>query len=292
MKYRTLSLTALQSLVTVIATGSVTTAARRLNYSQSAVSMQIRRLEDDLDVELLKRNARTLELTRAGREVLGYAREMLRLNEELQNHLAEQEVAGTVRLGLPVDYAPYITDTLTRFAENYPLVEMEVHSGMSVDLVEQTRAGDLDVAIVTREPETSGGITLRREPLVWVAAPGSTAYQQTPLPLALSLKGVCAFRHAATQRLNAAGKAWRTAYESETFAAQRIPVSVGLAITVTIPSLIGPDLEILDTETASLPELPATVSRLQLRPSRSSRAARSLADLLIERIRDHRSEGK
>jgi len=292
MKYRTLSLTALQSLVTVIATGSVTTAARRLNYSQSAVSMQIRRLEDDLDVELLKRNARTLELTRAGREVLGYAREMLRLNEELQNHLAEQEVAGTVRLGLPVDYAPYITDTLTRFAENYPLVEMEVHSGMSVDLVEQTRAGDLDMAIVTREPETSGGITLRREPLVWVAAPGSTAYQQTPLPLALSLKGVCAFRHAATQRLNAAGKAWRTAYESETFAAQRIPVSVGLAITVTIPSLIGPDLEILDTETASLPELPAIDIRLQRSPGRSSRAARSLADLLIERIRDHRSEGK
>src|SRR5699024_3627850 len=198
----------------------------------------------------LDRPSQLPEPTRAGRAVRGYVGEVFRLNNELQEKLGEQDVAVAVRLGLPVDYVPYIADTLTLFAESYPLVEMTVHSDLSVTLVEQVRAGDIDLAIVTRQPETSGGVALRREPLVWVAAPGSTAYQQDPLPLALSLEGVCAFRSAATQRLDAVGRRWRTAYESETFTAQRIPVSVGLAVTVAIPSLLGPDLEILDAAEA------------------------------------------
>lgn len=291
MRYRTLDLKALQSFVTVVSTGSFTTAAQQLNYSQSAVSMQLRRLESELGVALLARNARTIEPTRPGREVLGYAREMLRLNGELRGRLAEREVAGTVRLGLPVDYAPYIPGTLTLFAERYPLVEMEVRSDLSVNLIEQTRAGDIDMAIVTRESDASGGVRLRREPLVWVSAPGATAHLQSPLPLALSLQGVCAFRTAATARLDAAGRRWRTAYESQAFATQRIPVSVGLAVTVAIPSLLGSDLEILDPDTTGLPELPTMDIRLHRSPGRASRAADCLAELLIERIRDHRHVG-
>lgn len=291
MRHRTLDLKALQSFVTVVSTGSFTEAARQLNYSQSAVSMQIRRLEDELDTALLKRGSQKPEPTRIGQEVLGYAREMLRLNSELHEHLDEQEVAGTVQLGLPVDYAPYISSTLTLFAERYPLVEMEVHTDLSVNLVKQVRAGDIDVAIVTCRPQVSGGVRLRREPLVWVAAPGSTAYLQDPLPLALSLEGVCAFRSAATAQLDQAGRRWRTAYESATFTIQRIPVSVGLAITVAIPSLLGSDLVILNSEEAGLPELPPIDIRLYRSPGRVSRAVECLADLLVERIRDHRYSG-
>lgn len=291
MPYRTLDLRALQSFVTVVSTKSFTAAARQLNYSQSAVSMQLRRLETELGVTLLARDARTIEPTRPGREVLGYAREMLRLGGELRERLAEREVAGTVRLGLPVDYAPYIPATLTLFAERYPLVEMEVRSDLSVNLIEQTRAGDIDMAIVTREPEAAGGVRLRREPLVWVSAPSTTVHLQDPLPLALSLEGVCAFRTAATARLDAAGRRWRTAYESQAFATQRIPVGVGLAVTVAIPSLLSADLEILDPEAAGLPELPAMDIRLHRSPGRASHAADCLADLLIERIRDHRHAG-
>src|SRR5699024_6334185 len=112
-----------------------------LHYSQSAVSMQLRRLEDELDIVLLARDSRVVTLTPPGREVLGYAREMLRLNSELRHTLSQRRVAGTVRLGVPVDYAPYIRSTLTLFAERYPLVEMEVRSELSVTLVEQARAG-------------------------------------------------------------------------------------------------------------------------------------------------------
>ena len=289
MRHRTLDLKALQSFVAVISAGSFTAAAKQLNYSQSAVSMQLRRLEDDLGVNLLKRNAQIPEPTWVGREVLGYAREMLRLDRELRERLADREIAGTVRLGLPTDYAGYIADTLSLFAERYPLVEMEVYSDLSANLVEMTRASDIDLAIVTRPAAAKGGTLLRREPLVWVASPGSTAPSQDPLPLAVTMDEACVFRSTATQCLDAMGRRWRTAYESQTFITQRMPVSVGLAVTVAIPSLLGPELEALDPAAANLPELPMIDIRLHRSPGRASRAAQGLAELLIERIRDHRS---
>lgn len=288
MRNRALDLRALQSFVTIVSTGSFSAAAERLNYSQSAVSMQIRRLEEELGVTILTRVSGAITPTRSGLEVLGYAREMLRLNGELQQKLAEHEVAGTVRLGLPIDYAPYIPGTLTLFAERYPLVELEVRSEFSVTLIEQTRTGEIDLAIVTREPESTGGTRLRREPLVWVCAPGTAVHLQEPLPLAISPEGFCAFRAAATARLDARGRDWRTAYEGQAFATQRIPVSAGLAIAVTIPSLVGPELEILDPETAGLPELPMMDIRLYRSPGRAGKAATFLAELVIERIRDSR----
>lgn len=272
-------------------TGSFTAAAKQLNYSQSAVSMQLRRLEAELDTALLMRDSRVIEPTQSGREVLGYTREMLRLNGELRHTLAQREVAGTVRLGLPVDYAPYIPSTLTLFAERYPFVEIEVRSELSVTLIEQVRAGAIDMAIVTRESNASGGTRLRREPLVWVAAPGTAVHQRDPLPLAISPEGVCAFRAAATAHLDALGRGWRTAYESQAFAAQRIPVAAGLAIAATLPSLIGPDLEILDPATAGLPELPMMDIRLYRSPGRAGQAAACLAELIIERVRDNRNTG-
>lgn len=289
MPHRPFELRALQSFVTVVDTGSFTAAAEQLHYSQSAVSMQLRRLEAELDTPLLMRDSRVLQPTRAGREVLGYAREMLRLNGELRSRLADREVAGTVRLGLPVDYAPYVPGTLALFAERYPFVEMEVRSELSVTLIEQVRAGEIDMAIVTSESQAKNGIRLRREPLVWVAAPGTATHRQDPLPLAVSPEGICAFRAAMTAGLDAMGRHWRTAYESQAFATQRIPVGVGLAITATIPSLIGPDLEILAPGAANLPALPMMDIRLHRSPGRASQAASYLADLIIERIRDSRN---
>ncbi len=289
MRNRPLDLRALQSFAAVVDTGSFTAAAKQLNYSQSAVSMQLRRLEAELDLDLLIRDSPRVKPTRPGREVLGYTREMLRLNGELQQTLAQREVAGTVRLGLPIDYAPYIPSTLTLFAERYPFVEIEVRSELSVTLIEEVRAGDIDMVIVTRESNASGGNRLRREPLVWVAAPGTAVHERDPLPLAISPEGLCAFRAAATSHLDAQGMAWRTAYESQAFAAQRIPVAAGLAIAPTLPSLIGPDLEILDPATTGLPKLPTMDIRLYRSPGRASEAAACLAELIIEHVRDSRN---
>lgn len=284
MRIHTLNLRALQTLVAVADTESFTAAARQLNYSQSTVSMQLQRLESELGVELLQRGRRGIKTTRPGLEVLGYAREMLRLNSELNLRLKKQEVTGTVRLGVPADFAPYLPGTLALFAEQFPLVEMEVRSELSVSLVRSVQTGEIDLAIVTRQPNSPGGTRLRREPLVWVAAPGTTAYNQEPLPLAIYPEGICEFRAAATSRLDAAGRRWRAAYESRAFTALRSPVSVGLAVTIAIPSMVDAGLEVLDPASTGLPELPFIDITLHRRPGRASSAANYLAELIIQRL--------
>lgn len=288
MRTPVLDLKALQSFVAIVESGSFTAAAQQINYSQSALSMQLQRLEESLGVTLLARTSRQLKPTRAGREALGYAREMLRLNSELKERLSDTEVAGRVRLGLPADFALYMPETLAVFAERHPQVEMEVRSELSVTLVEQVAASDIDMAIVTRESSARGGRQLRREPLVWVSAPGSGAHLRQPLPLALWPQGSCAFRAAATAALDRAGLVWRSAYESQAFGALRATVTAGLAVTVAIPSMVDSELQILDPKEANLPELPAIDIRLYRSTGRATRAAASLAELIVERVQEHR----
>lgn len=288
MRTPVLDLRALQSLVAIVECGSFTAAAKQMNYSQSAISMQVQRLEDALGVALLARTSRQLKPTRAGRETLGYAREMLRLNSELKERLSNAEIAGKVRLGLPADFALYMPETLSLFAERYPQVEMEVRSELSVTLVGQVAAGDIDMAIVTRESDVRGGKQLRREPLVWVTTPGSGAHLRQPLPLAVWPQGICAFRAAATAALDRTGRPWRSAYESQAFGALRATVMAGLSVTVAMPSMVDSELQILDPKEAGLPELPAIDIRLYRSAGRATRAAASLADLILERVRDQR----
>ena len=286
MRAPVLDLKALQSFVAIVESGSFTAAAKQMNYSQSAISMQLQRLEESLGVALLARTSRQLKPTRAGREALGYAREMLRLNAELRERLSDSEIAGKVRLGLPADFALYLPETLALFAERYPQVEMEVRSELSVTLVKQVTACEIDMAIVTRESSARGGKQLRREPLVWVAAPGSGAYLRRPLPLAVWPQGSCAFRSAATAALDRAGIAWRSAYENQAFGALRATVIAGLAVTVAIPSMVDSELRILQPEEVGLPELPTIDIRLYRSTGRATLAATSLADLIVERVQN------
>ncbi|WP_162622773.1 LysR family transcriptional regulator [Salinisphaera orenii] len=284
MRNQTLDLAALQSLVTVVDCDSVTTAAARLNYSQSAVSMQLRRLETQLGTPLLTRTSRRIELTPAGVEAVGTAREMLRQNAELQAKLSARDVGGRVRLGIPADFTTYLPRPLARFAELYPRAQLEVRTELSAVLVERVRAGELDLAIVTRQTNSPGGSRLRREPLVWVGAPGGAAHQYETLPLAMYPKGYCEFRSAATARLDAAGRAWRAAYESQTFAALSSPVGVGLAITLAIPSMVDKHMAILDPAACNLPELPKVDIAVHRSPGRTSKAVACLDELITTEV--------
>ncbi|WP_423822455.1 LysR substrate-binding domain-containing protein [Salinisphaera sp. SPP-AMP-43] len=286
MRTPVLDLKALQSFVAIVETGSFTAAAQRMSYSQSAISMQLQRLEDALGVALLARTSRHLQPTRAGRETLGYAREMLRLSSELQQRLSHSEIAGKVRLGLPADFALYMPGTLAQFAERHPQVELEVRSEFSVTLVEQVAAGDIDMAIVTRESKETGADLLRREPLVWVTAPGSRAHLRDPLPLATWPRDICSFRAAATAALDATEHPWRSAYESQAFGALRATVLAGLAVTIAIPTMVDPELQILEPDEAGLPALPSIDIRLYRGSGRATQAADSLAELIVERIRN------
>lgn len=259
-------------------------AARRLNYSQSAISMQLRRLEEDLGAQLLHRDHRGIRPTRLGQTAARYAREMLRLNHDLRQTVQAEQINGIVRFGLPADLAPMLRSTWARFAALYPGVQMEVRSELSVTLMKLLDEGTIDLAVVTSPTDSGEGTTLRREPMVWVGAHGTSAHQMDPLPLAIGPEGGCEFRKAALKCLDDAGRAWRVAYQSQAFAALSAQVNVGLAIAAAMPSMVSPDLNILDAEQSGLPALPAVDIRLCCAPGTPSTQTRCLAEVIMETV--------
>ena len=288
MRPRNLELNLLRTFTAVADMGTVTAAAERLSYTQSAVSMQLRRLEEGVGVELLRKDGRRLALTGEGVRLLGYARRMLALNDEAWTDLRSPPVTGVVRLGIPDAYASMLPPTLSYFGQLYPGVELEVHCGLSVELVDSVRAGELDLAVVTRQRNSPGGEVLRREPLVWAGSRLREPVLADPLQLALFSPfspGKDVFRELALGALEAAGRSWRVAYTSQSLTGVRPAVDAGLAITVVARSMLTPDLRVLD-ESSGLPVLPSVEIAIHRPPGRPSEPARQLAGLLQEQLRD------
>lgn len=174
----------LRTFVAIAEHGGFTRAAEALNRTQSAVSMQMKRLEEDvLQRSLFERDGRQTRLTAEGQVLLGYARRILKLHGEVFNTLRRPHMVGSVRIGTPDDYVMrFLPAILSRFAEAYPLVQVEVHCDTSLNLLARN---DLDLSIVTREPGTEIGQLLRQEPFVWMAAEGFCPHDQRPIPLAM-----------------------------------------------------------------------------------------------------------
>ncbi|MFP4146226.1 MAG: LysR substrate-binding domain-containing protein [Halorhodospira sp.] len=283
MAARPLDLDLLQTFVTVVETGGFTNAGTSLHLAQSTVSAHISRLEETVGHRLLRRDQRRLTTTPKGERLLAHARRMLQQNALAWQELQEERLAGRVRLGIPDDYIIFLPDSLSDFETRYPGIELEVTCGLSVDLVERVQAGQLDLAVVTRQPKSPGGEVLRRERLIWAAAADHAAEERDPLPLALSQQGICTFREQAIAALEAAGHAWRVAYTSTSLAGLRAAVRAGLAITVLTPSMLEPDFRTLGQD-SGLPELPSIELALHRSPGRPSEPARQLFSTLQERL--------
>ncbi len=273
----------LRSFLAVAETESFTAAARRLNRTQSAVSLQIRRLEESLGQALFERTTRRLGLTQAGEKLMGYARRLLQLNDLAWQDLTAPAVEGRVTLGIPDDYGFYLPQILAHFSQLYPRVDLEVHCDLSVELVRHVQQGDIDLALVTRQPRSPGGEELLREPLVWAGPSGHSVAERDPLPLALFSQGTCVFRDQGLQALEAAGRRWRVAYTSQSLAGLRAAVRAGLAVTVVTRSMLGGDLVAVGAS-AGLPALPSVAITLHRAPGRPSTAVQRLAALMRENL--------
>ena len=173
----------LRSFVAIADHGGFTRAAEAVNRTQSAISMQMKRLEEDvLQRSVFERDGRQVKLTAEGQILLGYARRILKLHGEVLTTLREPHMVGSVRIGTPDDYVMrFLPGILSRFAQAYPLVQVEVHCEPSYQLLQRR---DLDLSIVTREPGTEIGQLLRQERIVWAEAQGFCPHEQEPLPLA------------------------------------------------------------------------------------------------------------
>ena len=274
----------LRAFVTVVECGGFSQAAERLRRGQSAVSLQIKRLEDRLGVRLLERNPRHLSLTSEGELLLDHARRILRLNDELVARFAEHELSGVVRLGAPEDFATsHLPSVLAKFARSHPRVALEVTCELTLEVLERFRAGGLDIALVKREPSGAlGGIRVWREPLVWVAANKEIAETERVLPLIVSPRP-CVYRKRATDSLDTMGRLWRIAYTCGSLAGTHAAVRAGLGIAVLPKKMVPIDLTILNDEALGLPDLKDTEMALVEAPNPTPAAAR-LRDTIVREL--------
>ncbi|MDD0975440.1 LysR substrate-binding domain-containing protein [Pseudomonas fontis] len=278
-QYQSIDSEVLRTFVAIAEQGGFTRAGEVVNRTQSAVSMQMKRLEEDIiQRQLFERDGRQVRLTAEGQVLLGYARRILKLHGEVFNTLRMPHMVGVVRIGTPDDYAMrFLPGILSSFAQAYPLIQVEVHCETSKQLMMRQ---DLDLTIVTREPGYEVGQLLRQERLVWAAAQGFCPHEQRPMPLAM-FNSDCFCRSWACNALEALGLEYRIAYTSPSLAAIFAIVSAGLAVTAQLQSLVTANLRILG-ENEGLPQLPVANVMLLRNAQTQSPMTDSLADYIIE----------
>lgn len=272
----------LRSFVAIADHGGFTRAAEAVHRTQSAISMQMKRLEEDvLQRPLFERSGRQVSLTAEGQVLLGYARRILKLHGEVMTTLREPHMVGAVRIGTPDDYVMrFLPGILAQFAQAYPLVQVELHCEPSYQLLQRQ---DMDLTIVTREPGTEIGQLLRQERFFWAEAAGYDLHQQRPIPLAMFNSG-CFCRAWVCNALDAAEIDYRIAYTSPSLAALMALVGAGLAVTAQLRSLIPPQLRILG-EAEGLPALPQCSIVLLRNPRSQSPVSEALAEYIVEGFR-------
>jgi DNA-binding transcriptional LysR family regulator len=247
----------LRSFVLIAEGGSFTRAANAVGRTQSAVSMQIRRLEDALGQPLLLRGPRGVETTPHGAWLLERARRLLAMHDEIVATFRTPAVAGNVRLGTPDDYAlRWLPGILARFAEVHPAVEVEVTCAPSNELAERLERDEIDLTLLSAGNERPGmvGQPLWRAGLRWIGSTAHAAHRRAPIPLATA-RPSCVWRRAAVQALDEANRPWRVAYRSTSQAGTLAPALAGLAVTVGLPGPLPPGLRFLSAEDG-MPQLP------------------------------------
>jgi DNA-binding transcriptional LysR family regulator len=279
----------LRTFVAIADSGSFTRAADTVHRTQSAVSMQVKRLEEVVGKPVFHRDGRRVRLTAGGEALLGYARRILRLHEEAAATLSQPELVGTVRVGTPDDYVMrFLPSILARFAQAYPRVQVAVHCAPSHQLSARLANGELDLTLVTRNPGEEMGEILRREPTVWGTSERHLAHEEEPLPLALFQEG-CFVREAALRALDDAGRNYRVAYSSPSITGIHAAVSAGLAVTALARSILPPGVRALAVE-EGFPPLPVGTIALLRAPGARSKAIDCLAAHFAEGLRSDEVE--
>lgn len=275
---RNLDLTALRAFVTVCETHGVTSAAQRLNLTQSAVSMQLKRLEEQLGLLLLDRSNRQMVPTAVGQQLLSYAHRLLALNDEAWTRLTAQDYEGEIILGVPHDILyPAIPGVLRQFNASFPRMKVRLLSSYTKVLHRQFAAGEADVILTTEDFLGAGGETLTTRPQVWIGATGGQAHRQRPLPLAFQKD--CNFRTLAVKALDQAGITWEIVIDTDSSRTVETSISADLAVHVVVEGTEPPMVEVLPPS-ADLPALPNVLINLYQKDAGRSPAQSVLVDLI------------
>ncbi len=271
----------LKTFIAIAETGSFAGAAEEVGRTQSAVSMQMKRLEELVGRPLFARDGRKSRLTPDGEHLLDYARRIVRLSNEALSAISHPELSGIVHLGTPDDYAErLLPEILARFSRTHPLVQVDVECKSSGSLVQETMAGKLDLSIVTCDNNALHGEIIRSEPLVWVTSARHSVHEQSVLPLAASTPS-CKWRQMAFDALDESGRPYRIAYSSANSLAVGAAVLSGLAVAAIPEIILRPGMRVL-CEADGFPRLGDFHIGLVRSPQRTN----SAIDVLAEHISD------
>ena len=270
----------LRTFIAIAETGSFTRAADVVAKTQSAVSMQMRRLEERVGKPLFARDGRASRLSDEGERLLPFARRIMKLQAETVAAFVDSAGTGTVRLGTPDDYAAFLPEILGRFAASWPLAELTVTCDPTPMLVQALQRDAIDIAIITHVPsrDRQTPIIVRREPLFFVTSERHNVHEERPLPLALG-SAHCCWRRTALECLAEIGRENRVAFSSWSAGAVSAAVLAGLAVSVLPHSAVKPGMRILGPGDGfqNLPHAEIGVLR-------SASADTPLADALVEHI--------
>jgi DNA-binding transcriptional LysR family regulator len=276
-----LDLELLRSFVSVVDSGGFTRAGERVHRTQSTVSQQIKRLEDDLGQPLLNRTAKDVTPTEAGERLLSYARRLLSLAEEARDVLAGPSREGAVRLGIPEDFAAYrLTKLLASFSRSRPGLRLDVRVDQSTYLRRDLERGELDLALFKRNAGEKGGIAVWPERVHWVTSkthPIDAEIRSVPL---IGFPTGCLYRSRAIHAIESAGRAWHMAYTSSSLTGIQAAVAAGLGLSILSEIAIQADHRVLTAKDGFAP-IDKTEVALVASPDASPATLR-LADRLAE----------
>jgi DNA-binding transcriptional LysR family regulator len=241
-----LDLELLRSFVSVVDAGGFTRAGERVHRTQSTVSQQIKRLEDDVGQPLLNRSGKDVTPTEAGERLLSYARRLLSLAEEARDVMARPDSQGAVRLGIPEDFAAYrLAKLLAAFSRSHPGLRLDVRADQSMYLRRDLERGEIDLALLKRDAGEKGGIAVWPERVHWVtskAHPIDARNSSVPL---IGFPAGCLYRARAIHAIESAGRAWHMAYTSSSLAGIQAAVAAGLGLSILSEIAIQTDHRVL-----------------------------------------------
>ncbi|NVM78176.1 DNA-binding transcriptional LysR family regulator [Duganella sp. SG902] len=288
MRRITFDLDVLRTFVTGVDLGSFAKAADRLGRSTSAVSAQLKKLEDQLGMPVLRKEGRGMATTPAGESLLGYARRLLELNDEAANAVRGAELAGSVRLGIQQDFGEQmLTEVLGRFTRVHPQVRIEARVARNSELMELLGGGKLDLALAwDGGAPAAHAVKVGVLPMRWIGAADETRLtlpEHEPLPLVM-MDAPCIMRSAATRALDNAGIPWRIAFTSPGLSGVWAAAAAGLGLTVRTGMGVPSSLRVLDDP--RLPPLPDVGLLLHRAEAELNPPAQRLHDIVLEALQE------
>jgi DNA-binding transcriptional LysR family regulator len=249
-----LDLELLRSFVSVVDAGGFTRAGERVHRTQSTVSQQIKRLEEDVGQPLLNRSGKDVTPTEAGERLLSYARRLLSLAEEARDVLARPDNEGAIRLGVPEDFAAYrLAKLLAAFSRSHPGLRLDVRADQSANLKRDLERGELDLALFKRAAGEKGGIAVWPERVHWVTSknrPRDTRSGSVPL---IGFPTGCLYRAGAIHALESAGRSWHMTYTSSNLAGIQAAIAAGMGLSILSEIAILADHRVLTAKDGFAP---------------------------------------